>query len=177
MLIVVVDTNCVIDAVTPSAVAFDSLQYILAAHRMGAIKLMMSRHSLSEIHHPDAARQLAEQIDVLPHLPIGAWEEQVSMWNQVQGTWADIAGNDELRVEIGQLANHGTDLRDCGAYLEAMSSCAHYFVTSDKQLVGSGPAQRLTGKFGTKVTDPKRLQVELLQLLKQQLDLHDATNV
>jgi hypothetical protein len=95
---------------------------------------------------------------VLPHYPIGTWAEQVTTWDKLVGTWGDGKANDETRRRLKEsLAKAGVSIRDCGAFIDALRANLDGFVTSDKQLVGSGPASRINGQFPTKVLTPEQL--------------------
>lgn len=62
---------------------------------------------------------------------------------------------------FAELAKSGTDIRDRGGFIDALCSGLDGFVTSDKQLVGSGPAKRINERFSTKVLTPEQLADEL----------------
>lgn len=59
------------------------------------------------------------------------------------------------------LAKSGADLRDRGAYIDALCAKADVFVTSDKDLAGKGPSKRIAEKFGLKIVTPKILASKL----------------
>ena len=159
---VTLDANCFIYAVNTNASAYEPMQKIFQASKSSKIELAVSRHTLAELEKkPDAALDLAKTLSVLPHWPIGAWDEQVAAWNQVAGTWGDVGRNDQVQEEVMTLAKSGNDIRDRSAYLDTLSAGADMFVTSDTQLVGSGPAQRLQEKFGLRVVTPVVLAKEL----------------
>jgi hypothetical protein len=52
-------------------------------------------------------------------------------------------------------------IRDRGGYIDALCNGLDGFVTSDKQLVKSGPSVRINNKFPTKVLTPEQLAKEL----------------
>jgi predicted nucleic acid-binding protein len=155
---VALDTNCLLDAVDPSALSHDAMQHILHAARTGAIELWVSKHSLAELSRADpmtqAARSLAAEFGVLPHYPIGTWDDQVETWDEVAGTWDDARANQAIQEELASLATSGNSIRDRGAYLDALRANADVFVTSDRQLVGSSPAARIRERFGLRVSTP-----------------------
>lgn len=72
-----------------------------------------------------------------------------------------MKSNDCIQMELEQLAKSGTDIRDRGGFIDALCSGLDGFVTSDKQLVGSGPAKRINEWFSTKVLTPEQLADEL----------------
>ncbi|PIY40774.1 MAG: hypothetical protein COZ06_27685, partial [Armatimonadetes bacterium CG_4_10_14_3_um_filter_66_18] len=78
-------------------------------------------------------------------------------WEQAEGTWGDASQNDDIQCELAVLAKSGNDLRDRGAFLDALKAGVDLFVTSDKQLVGSGPAKRIGDRFGLRVVTPQWL--------------------
>ncbi len=160
----VLDTNCFINARSTDTGLKEAIQQIMKAHQDGMVELHVSRHTLAELQvKPDAALKLAETFSVLPHWPIGTWSDQVASWEQMEGTWCDAERNDSIQEELSKLAKSGNDIRDRGAYLDALHVNADAFVTSDKQLVGSGPAKRIFEKFGLLAISP----VEFLEIVKQ----------
>lgn len=162
---VALDTNCLLDAADESSAAHPSVQKLLAAAAAGRITLCISRHSLSELvkNEPTTSRakEIAGSLEILSHWPIGAWKDQVCTWDQAAGSWEDARRNEALRLELGSLAKAGSDIRDRGAYLDALRAGVDLFVTSDTQLVGSGPAARLQECFGLRVVTPATLVTEL----------------
>ncbi len=157
-----VDTNCFIDAVNPGSQSYVAMNRILSAFNAGKVLLKVSLQTLNELEQKkDAAWNLAKTLPVLPHWPIGTWDEQVGTWAQQTGTWHDIKGSDEIQMEIKELANSGTDIRDRGAYIDALRSKLDGFLTSDKQLVAAGPSKRINEHFFTKVATPEQLADEL----------------
>ena len=51
------------------------------------LDLAVSRHTLSELEKkPDAALRLAEAVTVLPHVPVGGWDDLVATWDQLEGS-------------------------------------------------------------------------------------------
>jgi len=64
-------------------------------------------------------------------------------------------------VGVKALAKSGTDIRDRGGYIDALCSEVDGFVTSDKQLVGTGPSKRINERFFTKVLTPEQVAEEL----------------
>lgn len=161
---VVLHTNCFIDATSTVPCLRDAIQAIMKAHSEGAVELHVSRHTLAELEtKPDPAFDLAKTFPVLPHWTIGTWANQVGSWEQMEGTWCDAERNDSIQEELRKLANSGNDIRDRGAFLDALHAKAGAFVTSDKQFVGSGSAKRIFEKFGSRVVSPAKL----LEILKE----------
>jgi predicted nucleic acid-binding protein len=160
-MMAVLDSNCFINAVRDSADEYSHMQCLLSAAKAGKIKIMVSRHSVDELSRkPDDAHELAKTVEVVPYWPIGAICEQVATIEQLTGTWEDARRNEELQLELAQLAKSGNDIRDRGAYLDALHARADFFVTSDRQLVGSGPAKRIQDRFGLRVLKPSQLVSE-----------------
>ncbi len=163
---IALDSDCFIHAVNADAHAYASLKIILSASEHGAITVMVSRHTLHELSRkPDQAYELAKTFEVLPHWPIGTIAEQVAMIKDLAGTWEDARRNEKIQAELQVLAKSGNDIRDRGAYLDALHAGMQAFVTSDRQLVGSGPARRLEKRFGLRVVTPRDLahQIETEQ--------------
>ncbi len=129
--------------------------------------MWVSRHSLAELSKADpvtqAARSLAAELGVLPHYPIGTWDDQVATWDELAGTWDDARSNQAIQEELASLATSGNSIRDRGAYLDALRAGAHVFVTSDRQLAGSSPAARIRERFGLRVSTPDELASGLPQ--------------
>ena len=78
-----------------------------------------------------------------------------------RGTWDDIRRNDQIQEELEKLAKSGNDIRDRGAFIDALCSNYDGFVTSDKQFIGSGPVRRINERFSTKVISPEDLLEEI----------------
>ncbi len=158
---VVLDTNCLFDAVMPASDAYGAMRGILRAAEGGDFDLWVSRHSLAQLTKKDPTTDLALHLaggfKVLPHWPIGSWKDQVPTWAQAKGSWNDTRRNQEIQVELKSLAKSGNDIRDRGAYLDALRASAEVFVTSDDHLVGSRPAARLERRFGLRVLKPATL--------------------
>ena len=152
------DTNCFIDAVNPESSSRGVLQRIFGATGTGQVSLKVSLQTLDELEErKDEALELAKTLPVLPHWPIGSWDEQVGTWKQQVGTWDDASRNDLIQAELRALAKSGTSIRDRGGYIDALCNEMDGFVTSDKQLVGSGPSTRINNRFKTKVVTPEEL--------------------
>lgn len=158
---VALDTNCFIDAVTPNADAYAAMRLIFEAHECRIVSAMVSRHTLAELFGPPDARRLAEALPVLPYWPIGTIAEQVATIDQLGGTWDDAKRNEQIQIELERLAKTGNDIRDRGAFLDALLGGADVFVTSDRHLAGSGPSQRIQEKFGLRVLRPADFSDEL----------------
>ena len=156
------DTNCFIDAVNPGSQSYKVMKRILSAFNSGKVLLKVSLQTLHELEQKkDAAWELAKTIPELPHWPIGTWDEQVGTWAQKTGTWDDGKRNDKIQLEIKALAKSGTDIRDRGGYIDTLRSQLDGFVTSDKQLVATGPSKRINERFFTRVLTPEQLADEL----------------
>lgn len=155
---VVLDANCFIDATNSSSHAHEAMTELLAFHKAGTLQLTVSRHTLAELNHkPDTACGIALKCDVLHHFPVGAWDDQVATWDQVEGTWDDADQNQAIQQKLEKLAKAGTDIRDRGAYIDALRAHADAFITSDKQMVGSEPAKRIVNEFRLQVLTPAQL--------------------
>lgn len=159
---VTLDANCFIDATNLSSHAHDAMKRLLAAAELQVLELTVSRQTLAELERrPDASLDLAGKCVVLPHFPIGSWDDQVATWHQVAGTWNDAKRNQAIQEELEALAKAGNDIRDRGAYVDALGARVDAFVTSDTQLVGSGPAKRIEARFGLRTLTPRALAEEL----------------
>jgi len=159
---VALDANCFIDATKSSSHAYRAMAQILGAANSGALRLAISRHTLAELElKPDAALDLAHKCDVLPHFPVGSWDDQVATWDKVAGTWNDAERNHEIQMELKTLAKAGNDIRDRGAYIDALAAGVDVFITSDKQLASGTPAKQIMNRFGLRVVTPKQLAKEL----------------
>ncbi|HEV2330740.1 MAG TPA: hypothetical protein VGY56_18320 [Verrucomicrobiae bacterium] len=155
---IVLDTNCFINAQNNVALSHCAVQEILKEHENGTIELYVSRHTLDELERkPDAALGIAKTFPVLPHFPVGTWAEQVASWDQMEGTWCDAEVNDSVQQELSKLAKSGNDIRDRGAFLDALRAKADVFVTSDQHLVANGPAKRIFERFGLRILSPTQL--------------------
>lgn len=138
------------------------MQVILGAWKARRVRLLVSRHSLSQLaQKDDAAYNIATECEILPHYPIGTWDQQVATWDELAGTWNDAKRNQQIQKELEQLAKSGNDVRDRGAYVDALYAGVDAFVTSDKQLAGSGPAKRIEERFALRVVTPQGLASEL----------------
>jgi predicted nucleic acid-binding protein len=157
---IVLDANCFIDATDSSAAAYPHLQRIFASALSGRLKLAASRHTLAEVKYPTAAWDLAGSVEVVPYWPIGAIADQVATIKDLAGTWEDAVQNQKVQEELEALAKSGNDVRDRGAYLDALRAGANVFITSDKQLVGGGPARRIEKAFKLRVLTPCQLVAE-----------------
>jgi hypothetical protein len=156
------DTNCFIDAVNPGSQSYKAMKRILSAFNSGKVLLKVSLQTLHEMEQrKHAAWELADTLPGLPHWPIGAWDEQVGTLAQQTGTWGDGKRNDKIQLEIKALAKSGTDIRDGGGYIDALRFQLDGCVTSDKQLVATGPSKRINERFFTKVLTPEQLANEL----------------
>jgi hypothetical protein len=139
-----------------------ALQTIFSRTSKGAVTLFVSLHTLAELaRKPDAAYDLAKTLQALPHWLIGAIEDQVAMIKDLQGTWEDGRRNQEIQLELKRLAGSGNDIRDRGAYLDALFTKMDAFVTSDGHLVRTEPARRMCERFGLRVLTPSQLAQEV----------------
>jgi len=163
---IVLDTNCLLDAADENTLPYLPLQKLLAAAASGKIKIFVSRHSLSELTKDspitERAKAIANSLPVLPHYPIATWNEQVATWDQLSGTWDDARHNQEIQIELTSLAKSGNDIRDRGAYIDALLARVDVFITSDKDLVGGGPARRIQDRFGLWVITPEIADKKLI---------------
>ena len=156
----VLDANGFIGAVTPGERDNRALRKIVAARDAGKVAIGVSVHTLHELRNPNALA-LAETATVLPHFLIGTWADQVAAWGQVTGTWEDQRRADEIFQDLQTLAKSGADIRDLGAYVDALHGVADVFVTSDLDVAGTGPASRIAKKYGLRILTPRRLADEL----------------
>jgi hypothetical protein len=157
------DTNCFIDAVNLRSQSYEVMQRIFTAFDRGKLFLKVSLQTLHELEgKKDSAWELAKRLPEVPHWPIGSWDEQVGTWEEETGTWDDAKRTDKIQLELKGLAKSGTDIRDRGGYIDALCSDLNGFVTSDKQLVGTGPSRRINERFFTKVLTPGQLAEELV---------------
>jgi hypothetical protein len=160
---VALDANCFIDAVTPSAHAYDAMDRILDAHSRNEITLCVSLQTLHELEQrPDSALELAGRAERLAHYSIGSWDEQVGSWADEAGTWADGKFDDERQQSMAMLAKKGTDIRDRGALIDALRGDCGFFITSDGQLSKPGPACRLEKEFPIRIRTPQHFVDEFL---------------
>ena len=156
------DTNCFIDANNPQSQAFRPLQEVLHWRDSGRVHIMVSRHTLHQLERKaDDALKLAKTSEILPYYPIGTIDEQVATIAQLAGTWDDARRNEAIQEDLQRLAKSGTDIRDRGAYIDALSAKVDIFVTSDRQLAGSGPASRISAKYGLRILTPLQFVEEL----------------
>ena len=160
---IALDTNCFIDAVNRHAHAYEAMRQILDAYKEGLVKLSVSLQTLHELEaRPDAALDMANQIERLPHYSIGFWDEQVGSSEDEAGTWADGKGDDERQEQIARLAKSGNDIRDRGALIDALRAECDFFVTSDGQLVKSRPRQQLEASFPIRLLTPVQFAEECI---------------
>jgi predicted nucleic acid-binding protein len=158
---VTLDTNCFIDSFKPKSCAYPHMKKIIEAHQSKKIIITASRHTLSEIKEPVEAVQFAQTVEILPHYPIGTFGEQVAAWGELAGTFKDAEINQELQEELEKLAKSGNDIRDRGAYIDAINARVDAFVTSDGHFAKSGPAKRIEERFGLRVITPEQLAEEI----------------
>ena len=124
------DANCFINAVNQQALSYGSVQRLLAAKSTGQAELYVSLHTLHELEQkPDEALDLAKSLPSLPYWPIGGVKELVGTINQLTGTLGDMRSNHVIQEELESLANSGNDLRDRGAFLDALHASMDAFVT------------------------------------------------
>lgn len=156
MIKIGLDTNCFLDALNTASPSHQAMTQVFALFEAGQIELFVSLQTLSELEvKPDGALELACKCKQLPHWAIGTWDEQVGNWKQVSGSWDDAKANDDLQLELKNLAKAGNSIQDRGAYIDSLKAGMNHFLTSDRQLVGSAPAQRIEARFGLKVTTPR----------------------
>lgn len=161
------DTNCFIDFFSPNLHAYESLARIFALYHKNNIKIMISRHTLDEIPKQKHISNIcevfnfSETIPILDHYPIGDYDEQIASWNNCCGTWNDAKKNQKRQEKLLTLAKSGNDIRDRGAFIDALLNDMDAFITSDKQLVGNGPKERIKTEFDFDVLKPQELIKEL----------------
>lgn len=123
---------------------------------------MVSRHTLHQLEKKaDDALKSAKISEVLPYYPIGTIDQLVSTIAQLAGTWDDARRNEAIQNDLKRLAKSGTDIRDRGAYIDAMSAGLDVFITSDLQLASPGPASRIFEKYGLRILTPQQFVEEL----------------
>ncbi|NTU49666.1 MAG: hypothetical protein HGA87_02005 [Desulfobulbaceae bacterium] len=157
------DTNCLIDAFQLESHSYKAMEKILGAYRAGDLRLVISRHSLSELLSPPEAVEFAKTLQIIEHYPVGNWEEQICTWKQCAGTWDYARRNTDKLKRIEMLAQKVAGIRDKGAYIDAIITGVAAFVTSDKALVGLRPAEDIYKEFGIMVIDPEKLASILLK--------------
>lgn len=135
------DTNCFIDAYNPASASHQAVRQILDAWSSGKIALSVSQHTLSELVKDDEATTLAKSLPVLPHYPIGQWDQQVTTWDKLAGTWGDAKRNEALQQQLKSLANASVDIRDRGGFIDALANKLDGFVTSDKGVGWGWPGE------------------------------------
>lgn len=159
---VALDTNCFINGINPTAHAYPAVKAIFEVAASERVKLLVSYHTLQELSQKaDEAYELAKSLEILPNWPIGTIADQVAPIRDLAGTWEDARRNEEIQHELEQLAKAGNDIRDRGAYLDALYGGVETFVTSDRHLAGSAPAKRIEERFGLRIVTPKDLLLEL----------------
>jgi len=152
---VALDANCFIAYYNAQNHSQVAVRRIFSFWRQGGIDLFVSLKTIDELScKPDQCFALANQVSKLPNYPVGTWDDAVGSWKDQAGTWADAKGNQHLQQLIHQLAKKGADIRDRGAFLDAVLADMDFFITHDPHLSGSGPAQRLAGRFNTRVMTP-----------------------
>jgi len=149
------DTNCFIDAFNIRVSSHTALQSIFVEYNRNRVELYVSQHTLDELaKKPDRALDLAKSIPVLPYWPIGKIGDLVGTIGQMTGTFGDMRRNEAIQKELEALAKSGNDIRDRGALVDALHASMDAFVTSDRQLVGSGPADRIFNRLQIRVINP-----------------------
>ncbi len=139
-----------------------ALEVIFSARESGKIEIMVSRHSLDELSRkPDDAYELAKAAEILPYWPIGSIAELVGSIADLSGTWEDARRNEDIQQELKNLAKSRNDIRDRGAYIDALLAKADAFVTSDQHFVASRPARSIEKRFGLRVLTPFDLAKEI----------------
>jgi len=145
---VALDTNCFIDAVNSGADANSAMKLIFEAHESGRVTAMVSRHSLAELREPPEACRFAESLPALPYWPIGTIAEQVATIEQLAGTWEDARRNEEIQDELEQLAKSGNDIRDRGAFLDALLARMYSLRRTNNSRVADRPREfRIDSEF------------------------------
>jgi predicted nucleic acid-binding protein len=162
MMKVALDTNCFIDAENPRSHNHTATRKLFSLCEDRRIDLYVSRHTLAELEaRNDPALQRALHLPILPYYPVGSWDDVIGTWDDLAGTWDDAKRNQLVQQELQSLAKAGTDIRNRGAYIDALTARVDAFVTSDKQLVASGPANRIEQRFGLRVVTPSDVLANL----------------
>jgi len=152
---IALDTNCFIDAMNQQSPSHTAMQRILIAQAARQVDIHVSLHTLHELEQkPDAALDLARGFQLLPYWPIGTIKELVGTISQATGTFDDIRRNDVIQQELESLAKAGNDIRDRGAYIDALRASMDIFVTSDTHLAGKDQAQRILDRFHMRIVRP-----------------------
>jgi predicted nucleic acid-binding protein len=160
-MLIVLDTNCFINAVSATAVEYGAARRLLAVSPSIA-QLAISRHSLHELERRvDAALALARGVQQLSYYPVGTISELLGSIHGLAGTLDDMKDTTRTMGELGQLARARADIRDKGALLDAILAKASMFVTSDHDLVGAEPAARIGSAFRIGVLTPTDALVAL----------------
>ncbi len=157
---VALDANAFIGAVNHTEPGYDALQKIFSQNP-GRVKIYVSVHTLHELQPSPNALTLAKSAILLPHFLIGTWGDQVASWDQVSGTWADQRLADEKYQDLRNLAKSGADIRDLGAYVDALYGGVDVFLTSDLDMAGRGPMSRIMSKYQLRILTPQQLADEL----------------
>lgn len=156
------DANIFIDAYNNLMPWHNDIKKIFDLAEKGIIEIYVSLQTLEELaRKKDNAYELAKTIKQLPYWPIGSWKELVGSWKDSAGSWNDGKENDKTQSKLEKLAKSGNDIRDRGAFIDALRSNIDYFLTSDGQLVSEAPQKRINDTFDTKVIKPKDLINEL----------------
>ena len=162
---IALDTNCLLDAADEASPSYAYVQRILTSAAGTDHELFVSRHSLSELKkaspQTERAKHIARGCQILPHYPIGTWDDQVATWDEVSGSWDDARRNQGIQRELEALAKAGSGIRDRGAYIDSLLGGVDVFVTSDRQLAAAGPAARIRERFGLRVLTPEDVVSEL----------------
>jgi predicted nucleic acid-binding protein len=155
------DTNCLIDAFKPESSFYEAMKRILSAYKAGALRLVVSRHSLSELLLPLEAVEFAKTLQVVEHYPVGMWQDQICTWKECAGTWDEARSNAKKLERLTILAKTGAGIRDKGGYIDAVIAGVEAFVTSDSDLVGAATAQNICNEFKVRIIH----QTELAAML------------
>lgn len=157
---VALDANAFIGAVSPVELGYDALRKIFAQNAE-RVATYVSVHTLHELQPSPDALALAKTAILLPHFLIGTWADQVATWDQVSGTWSDQRLADEKYQDLRTLAKSGANIRDLGAYVDALYGGVDVFVTSDLDMAGMGPMSRIMSKYRLRILTPQQLADEL----------------
>lgn len=165
---VVFDTNIFIDASNGDSHAYSDAARLLRAVTEGQIRGYVSLHTLHELDsgisvYGSEARRLADSCHRLPYWLLGTIDELLGTIDGLSGTFDDARRNSQFEKEIRDLTNAGTDLHDRGALLDAIRASISFFVTSDSQLVKSGPASRIVKRFAIQPLSPKQAVTVFLE--------------
>jgi hypothetical protein len=56
--------------------------------------------------------------------------------------------SENIQHDLENLGKSGTDIRDRGAFIDALDGMADFFVTSDAKMSKNAPAGKIAAKYG-----------------------------